>query len=662
MISSDDKENNQQPIAFQWAKLVAVLFRAVGRKGTGMWSGFSKGGWKPLVEAALVVLWAVWIGRGYLDFSTTLWPRGDEIIFGMESQAPWTLVSKCGLCMLWNGTLNGGAPAFAEAHGATTHPYVIITTLLFGMINGMKIQIILSLATAGLGSWWIVRVLGLRLVPRLWSAAMVVVGGHLMGKMDNGGSGLMLALACASLILAFGVELALTRRRRALVWLAIAMALTWLSGTGYIPIAVMVCVLPPFTLLCFDDQFHLKPVWKDFVLAFGISILLTAIWWAPLLHFWGNFAKDGDPYLAGFPPLEYNPLNLVIRDWKFFQIEILGHTLNLYHYFIYIGWVPVLLAIFSLRPQVSRERTRLMAFFWLSIGLIFLVCSSDFIRAVEPLVPQVTYLRYFYISAGLAVPYVLALAAWGLDALLKLNWPRLGILLSGGRTAGLSLAWLVVGIPILLALKPGYDMSVMWLGNVPVEIPEAAIRALTAPSTQWVTPPIVEYPWVPVLIDHGLKVTGIFQPWHWKDREPPMNYLEANRTGEVPQNAQAVVKVADLTVFQRKDGEYAYIRNGEQTLPCQAGAQGGNIDVVCNSPFSSQLVVKENQWSGWTAYLDGKPVRMVDSAWLSVDVPAGEYRISFRYQPWDVWAGLLISVIGVFVASRVALQKVSGAL
>ena len=61
---------------------------------------------------------------------------------------------------------------------------------------------------------------------------MVVVGGHLMGKMDNGGSGLVLALACASLVMAFGVELFLTRSRRALAWLSIALALTWLSGTG----------------------------------------------------------------------------------------------------------------------------------------------------------------------------------------------------------------------------------------------------------------------------------------------------------------------------------------------------------------------------------------------------------------------------------------------
>ena len=417
--------------------------------------------------------------------------------------------------------------------------------------------------------------------------------------------------------------------------------------------------MPPFLLLCLDGQLRLKSVWKDFLLAVGTSILLTAPWWVPLAHFWGSFAKDADPYLAGYPPLEYNPLNLVIRDWKFFQVEILGHTLNLYHYFIYTGWVPVLLAIFSLR-LIPRERTRLMAFFWVSIGLIFVICSSDLVKAVQPVIPQVTLLRYFYISAGLVVPYILALAAWGLDILLKLPWPRFGIVLSNGRTAGLSLAWLVAGIPLLLAIQPGYDMSRLWLGNVEVKIPEAAIQALVTPSAQWVSPPYVEYPWVPVLIDRGFKVTGVFRPWHWNDREPPTGYLEASRSGEIPGDARVVAQLVDLTVFQRSDAGYAVLQNGEQAHPCQASAQGGNIDVACSGDFNGQLVVKENRWPGWTATLDGKPARLLDSAWLSVDLPSGAHRVSFRYRPWDVWAGLLISLAGLYLVIRAARRKPAG--
>ena len=551
--------------------------------------------------------------------------------------------------------MNGGAPTFPETLGSTLHPYVVITTLLFGVINGIKIQIILSLATAGLASWWTARVLGLGLVPRLWSAAMVVVGGHLMGKMDNGASGMVLAEACASLVMAFGVELVLTRRRRALIWLAIGLALTWLAGTGYATIAVILGVLPPFLLFVFDENFRLKPVWKDFFLAGILSVLLTAIWWVPLLHFTGNMVKDGDPYLTGFPPLAYNPLNLVISDWKFFQSEVLGHTLNLYHYYMYIGWVPVLLAFLSLR-LVPRQRGRLLAYFFISIGLIFLICSADFIKAIQPVVPQVGYLRYLYITAGMVVPYVLALAAWGLDGLLKLNWPRLGFLLSNGRSAGLSLSLLVVGVPILLAIKPGYDMSILWLGNVPVNYTDAAIQALTTPTTQWVSPPFVEYNWGPVLLEHGLKITRVFRPWRWKDREAPVSYLEGTR-GEAPENSQVVQRFADFTVFQHKDGEYAYIQSGADMIPCQAKALGGNIDVTCSSEVGGALVVKENLWSGWTARLDGKAATLLAGDWLSVNMPPGAHLVSFRYRPWDAWVGLVIALAGIVLAVRVARQK-----
>ena len=56
------------------------------------WLGFRKAGWKPLVEASLVVLWAFWIGRGYLNFSTTLWPAG------MRSPWGWNPSSRGRCC------------------------------------------------------------------------------------------------------------------------------------------------------------------------------------------------------------------------------------------------------------------------------------------------------------------------------------------------------------------------------------------------------------------------------------------------------------------------------------------------------------------------------------------------------------------------------------
>jgi hypothetical protein len=612
--------------------------------------------WLSLLEAALIVGWAFWVGRQYLNFSLTSWIRGDEISMVTTSHFVWTLLPKCGACVMWNGFINGGAPAFAELMGSVLHPLTILTTLIWGVINGTKLLIIFSLAVAGLAQWWVGRVLKLGWVARMWSAALAVVGGQLISKMDDGNLPLIYSMAFASLILAPGLELALTRKRRSLILLGVALALTWLSGQGYTQVVVVIGLLPAFIVFLFDRQFHLKPVWKDFGLAGLLSILLSGVLLVPVLHFWPNFVKDGDPFLTGFPPLEYNPLNLVIRDWQFFQTEVLGHSLNLYQYFIYIGWVPVLLAFLSLR-LVPREKSRVLAFFWLGIGLIFLVCSADFARLVIKVIPEMGYLRYLYAASGLVVPFVLGLAAWGLDLLLKVTFPRIGVLLSSGRTAGFSLAWVVVGVPILLAIKPAYDMAGLWLVSVPLDPPAAVVQAVNTPSSQWISPPLTEYFWMPVLLNNGIKITGVFRPWHWNGRQEPGGYLQIVRDSENKVTENVTGTFNDIKVVQQTSNEYAYIQNGDGLTPCAATALGGNIDVSCTSDQGGTLIVHENNWSGWRAWMDGKSTPLAYNDWLVVPAPAGSHHFTFRYRPWDVPVGLLVTLAGVGLAVWIGRRK-----
>jgi len=48
--------------------------------------------------------------------------------------------------------------------------------------------------------------------------------------------------------------------------------------------------------------------------------------------------------------------------------------------------------------------------------------------------------------------------------------------------------------------------------------------------------------------------------------------------------------------------------------------------------------------------VDGGPDSIIPGMFLSTEVPAGDHTVYFRYRPWDVWAGLLISVAGVVMA------------
>ncbi len=91
--------------------------------------------WLRSFELSLIVIWALWAGRQYLDFTPTIWPAGGEFSMVVQSHFVWELLTRCGTCFFWNGSINGGYPAFAELHGAPLNPIVALTSLQFGAIN-----------------------------------------------------------------------------------------------------------------------------------------------------------------------------------------------------------------------------------------------------------------------------------------------------------------------------------------------------------------------------------------------------------------------------------------------------------------------------------------------------------------------------------------------
>jgi hypothetical protein len=58
----------------------------------------------------------------------------------------------------------------------------------------------------------------------------------------------------------------------------------------------------------------------------------------------------------------------------------------------------------------------------------------------------------------------------------------------------------------------------------------------------------------------------------------------------------------------------------------------------------------ENAWDGWRVERDGSAVALGTGRWLNTQAPGGEHSYTFRYQPWDVPLGLLLSLIGLWIA------------
>lgn len=557
--------------------------------------------------------------------------------------------------MLWNGFANGGSPAFADIHTVVLHPLVVVTTLLCGAINGVKVTIVASLVIAGLAQWWLAKVLGLGRLARVWSACLAVAGGHLAGKMEDGMFPLIVALASVSLVFATGLKLALSGRRRDAVPLGLAVALALVSGQGYMQLGMVLAVFPSFLVFLLDGTPRAASLSKGFALAGLLAILLAAILWVPFLHYLPEFTKDMDPSFRAVQTIEYAPLNLVIRDMDYYKSEALGKQPFPFVYANYIGWVPVLFAIVALR-LIPRSGGRMLTFLLVSIGMAYVTSSGLPFKLMAQFAPNLAYgVRNSPLIAGVAVPPLLALAAWGLDRVLALDWPRI----TWSRTdsaspkpsLGVSLSGLVLALPLIWSLKSAHDFGQTWLKMGRISDSDyRVVQLMQKPTTQWLMAPFGEHYWTPMLADRGLKATKVVRPWHWRDREIPGGYVEATRGRVDASSLSFVGQVEDIKVFVRPENEYACVHIGSDSVPCRAVASGGRIRVDCDTDAPGTLVVKENQWSGWSAKRDGTRVALGAGQWLNVPAPPGRHRYEFRYRPWDVVLGLILTLSGTAVA------------
>jgi hypothetical protein len=618
--------------------------------------------WFSIGEICLILLWALYVGRAYLDMNPDVWPGGREFGMSIQPHYIWTQFKTCGLCALWNGFNGGGYPAFIELHAAVLHPLVIISTLIWGGINGVKMVLVGSFAMAGLGQWWLARVLGLGPVARLWSAAMVIVGGHLAGKMEIGVVGAVVSTAACSLVLAPSLKLASSGRRRDAIVLSLFLALAIVSGQGYLQLGLLFGVLPALAVFFVGDRLELRPVWKEFLLAGGLSLLLAALFLVPLLHFWPQFGKQVDTTFSGVQPIQYVLLNLVISDVDFYFSDALRKVPYPYASINFIGWIPVLLALLTLR-LARRSEQRLLTFFWIAIGLVLLVSSAGTFKFLYRFLPVFSAgVRTASLAAGLLVPLVMALAAWGLDRMLKLNWPVL--ILAPSETNAhprltLRLSWLVMALVIGTSLVNAYRFGQKWIRTeIQEQGPQQVVEAARTTGAQWVALPYGEHFWGPLAAEAGLKQTGYVRPWFWLDRTQPSAALEASR-GSVDTSANGFLRQVDgVNLVRHAENSYSFVMSSDEgSEPCIAMAQGGNIDVSCQTGSPGTLIVRENNRAGWRVSMDDQPAPIGDEPWLSTPAPAGKHLYSFRYRPWDVTVGFALSLLGFLIGGWLWLRS-----
>jgi hypothetical protein len=614
----------------------------------------------PALELVILAVWALFVGREYLNFDPRAIPAGSEFNAAIQAHHLWTRFQACGWCALWDGSERGGFPAFVDPLGSALHPLVIVTTLLFGVINGAKISLIVSLWIAGVAQWWLARVLKFGSLPRLWGALMVMVGGQLAGRMELGIFSVVLSTAMVSLTFAPAIRLAQAPSRRAAVVLGIILALMAVSGQGYMQ-AGFIFMSPAYLILVWGSKSRARQIFHHFLLAAGIGLLLAAPFLVPFLHFWPNFVKDGDPSFSAGQPLAYYLLNLVISDRDFLFSEGLGRLPYPHLYTMFIGWIPIALALLCLR-LAQRKDYRVLFFLSSSAALAIFVGSTLPLKLLQPGLNFLEGLRFAPMIGGLAVPPIVALSSYALDGLLKLRWPAVNLGLSFERPLfswALNLHWLLL-IPLIFALQSGLSFSRLWLYTDSIG-PEVfqLLEHLKTSGLQWVEPPFGEHVYIEPAVAMGLKLSPGIMTWRWKDHEFPVAVLEANRSGPPPLADSIVGEVDGIILYSVDTQPYAAVMGDTRGEACTASGIGGDLQVVCSNPQPGKLVLQENSYSGWVAWRDGGRVPLYYGTTLQVDAPAGEHVYRFRYLPWDVPLGIVLFVAGLFLSVRLWFQPFS---
>jgi hypothetical protein len=597
-------------------------------------------------ELILIALWAIWVGRAYLNFDPLAIPGGREYSTSIQYHHTWTRMLECGWCAIWNGTEAGGYPMTGVIGSSTFHPLVALTTLLFGVAAGAKITLVISLWLAGLAQWWLAYELKLGKIARLWSAGIAIAAGNMTGEMQGGFFPAVLTMAMISLVFAGIIAVYREKGKIFIVLLGLLGALTIVAGSGYLAMG-LIGVSPSLLVFVLSQNGKNKKIWWNYLLALLLACLFAAPILVSVLHFIPNFQKGASASFETAQSIKYMPLNLVIDDWNYYMSEgILNKGPFPALYIIFIGWIPVILAVIGIFKNKQEDRP-IVWYMALTILQVFLLASATSLKWIVSFLPMVANLRFSSTISGLSVPLVLGFSAYGIEYLTSMEWPRVDV---GYQTSkiGFSIKWLLIIPMIVISLNSVYQFSKASVYTIPQELETIPVLSeLKTADSQWVSPPVGDHFFSEPAIAMGLKLSPGNVYWTWAGRQPPEPRIAASRSGPPSEYFQKLVTPTALEIFKNPGNFYASVITDGSTIPCTAYGTGGLIKVYCNTDADGTLIVKENYFSGWRVKMQDQPAALiVKDNWLAVEAPAGSHDFTFQYLPWDVPFGIVLSVIG----------------
>jgi hypothetical protein len=162
--------------------------------------------------------------------------------------------------------------------------------------------VLVSFIIIGFSQWWLAKELRLGFFTSIWVSIMAVVAGSVFGRLQAGNITLVLSVASASCLLPMFIRLRRSPTSRNIALLTLFLALTWLSGQGYIQVVAILAYFPAVLWYLYKKTKPRTESWLAFAIALLLSALIISVLLIPFFHFYGNWQKPGTTELDSIQP------------------------------------------------------------------------------------------------------------------------------------------------------------------------------------------------------------------------------------------------------------------------------------------------------------------------------------------------------------------------
>lgn len=603
-----------------------------------------------LVElGALITLWyAVFGGR----WSGYVVPGGSEYSRSMHSFYTWDYLRECGECAWWSNII-GGYPNFAELFGSFVHPFAFVNSMIWGAVEGSSMTVAMAFLLIMLAGWWLAFELQVHPIARIWYAAAVMLGGHMMSRLEVGSVGMPLSIASAWLFIVLLIGyIHAPSRTRALV-LGMAGGALLLAGQGYLQFATALS-LPLWAWYAHTQgilERH-RTIWRDAGWAIVIALLIAAPVYISSYMTSGIYKKEYELTSKFHLSMTQIIVNLFLDDYEVAKSDVYNTFAYPWAYSNYIGILGFIFAVAGCQWLANDRLKALYRVFGVfSVCALFVASGLPVTWIIqlgnETLAELAGGLRYIVLINAFVSLGLLTLAMLGIHGLLTtpvLAWPSVLT-----RMSWVPLKSIIVVALLVNNLQSMSRFGHNWLDDIDryepqvakivADIKELPFGVVHAPD--WMTIP---------LMSNNIKISEMIFSWWLVDYEfPAPAYILST---DPPKNTEVIHTYDNgWTLYRNLDPQAVYAQVIHDTIPatiCQVDrAVAGIVDVTCNAPQNGILVVQEHDMPDWTATINEQSVQpSVGLGWLTFDLPAGTHVIQLRYRPWYVMPSLFLSVLG----------------